>query len=104
MTLSVDDIFAGAMLRTRNVTLEHGGDITIHELPADECWEMAELAQDGKVSPNDHARFCLRVLGVSADSITDEMADKLLRSIGANSVSELCVYGYDFNNDGEKKA
>lgn len=118
MTLSVDDILGGALLRKRHIYLsctdvsEGGGGepvvqerkigpILIHELPAEECWAMAERtsAADSDVSNDDHARFALRVLGVPADQITDDQVRDLLSNTGTDGVQSLCVYGYNFSGD-----
>lgn len=118
MTLSVDDILGGALLRKRHIFLtctdvgEGGaaqdrkiGPILIHELPAEECWAMAErtAADDSDVSNDDHARFALRVLGVPADKITDDQVRDLLSNTGTDGVQSLCVYGYNFSGDPEVK-
>ncbi len=92
--LSLDELRAAPRLRTRDFTLEGVGTLRIHELPSTEVEQAAERSRAGTMTLDDWARHALRVLGQSAEAITDEQVAQLRANLSASAIDALCAEGY----------
>lgn len=106
--LKPDDIFSGdgPLTRTKVLEIEGLGEITIHEFPAADFWQVIDTVTDEDRKPQDMDRYtagvAIRFLKGARHEPTEDEIDKLLSRLSRSVISQIYEAGFWF--DGKPEA